>query len=92
MNTVRLLLPYVKKYRNKYIAGVFFLVFTNAFRMANPKVVQHAIDYLKQTFVLSELAMFAGLIILFAALEGVFSFLMRRSIIVASREIENDLR
>jgi ATP-binding cassette subfamily B protein len=92
LNTFKFLIPYLKRYRIKYIAGVFFLLFTNAFRMANPKVVQYSIDYLKQNFVLSDLAKYAGLIIVIALCEGVFSFLMRRSIIVGSREIENDLR
>ncbi len=68
------------------------MIFTNVFRMANPKVVQYAIDYLKQTFSLAQLGSYAGLIVLFALLEGCFMFLMRRSMIVASREIENDLR
>ncbi len=90
--TLKYLLPYLRCYKWKYIFGAFFLLFMNAFRITNPKVVQHAIDYLKTAFALDQLAMFAGLIILVAACEGVFSFLMRKSMIVASREVENDLR
>ncbi len=92
LETLKYLKPYIARYKWKYIAGVLFLVFTNIFRIANPKVVQYAIDYLRETFVLSQLAGFAGLIVLFAALEGIFMFMMRKSMIVASREIENDLR
>ena len=47
LNTFKFLIPYLKRYRIKYIVGVVFLLFTNIFRMANPKVVQYSIDYLK---------------------------------------------
>ncbi|RMG65166.1 MAG: ABC transporter ATP-binding protein [Calditrichaeota bacterium] len=86
------LLPYLRRYRWKYVAGALFVVLTNIFRIINPRLVQQAIDYLKSEFHLSRLGLYAGLIVGVALLEGLFLFLMRRNLIVASREIENDLR
>jgi len=90
--TLRFLAPYIARYKWKYIAGAIFLLFTNLFRISNPRVVQYSIDYLKTEFSISYLALVASAIIVIAILEGIFLFLMRRSMIVASREIENDIR
>lgn len=92
IETLKYLIPYIKRYKLKFIAGTIFVIFTNIFRILNPKIVQIAIDYLKSEFSLSKLGIYASLIVLFALMEGIFLFLMRKYMIVASREIENDLR
>lgn len=92
IETLKYLIPYLKRYKRQYIVGTVFVIFTNVFRILNPRVVQNAIDYLKTEFSLSRLGLYASLVILLALLEGIFLFLMRRSMIVASREIENDFR
>ena len=92
LESLKYLWPHVTRYKWKYISGAIFIVLTNAFRIANPKVVQHAIDYLNEAFSLGKLGLYGGLIVLVAICEGLFSFLMRKSMIVASREIENDIR
>ena len=92
IETLKYLIPYIKQYKLKFIAGTIFVIFTNIFRIINPRIVQNAIDYLKSEFSVSKLAIYASLIILFAIMEGIFLFLMRKYMIVASREIENDLR
>jgi ATP-binding cassette subfamily B protein len=56
-----------------------------------------AVDELKRgiesrVFVSSDLLMWAGLIVCFAAIAGIFTFLTRQTIIVISRHIEYDLR
>jgi len=58
----------------------------------NPKVVQNAIDYLAKNIEVRQLLIYAGLILLIAAVQGLFRFLMRQTIIVGSRLIENDFR
>jgi ATP-binding cassette subfamily B multidrug efflux pump len=58
----------------------------------NPRLVQNAIDNLQKAFEMPQVRDDALLIILVAFAQGFFLFLMRRTIIVASREIENDLR
>lgn len=92
LEAIRYLKPYLGRYKVKYLAGVVFLLLTNSFRIANPRVIQNAIDYLKEQFSLEQLSIYALLVVGIAIGEGLFSFLMRRSMIVASREIENDLR
>lgn len=83
---------YLLKYRWKFILGAIFVLMTNAFRVAAPRVVQSAIDTLKSTFHLSQVGNDALLLIGISLAQGIFLFLMRRTIIVASREIEFDLR
>jgi ATP-binding cassette subfamily B protein len=55
-------------------------------------VVQHAIDYLAVDIEEEQLLIFAGLVVLIAVIQGIFRFLMRQTIIVGSRMIENDFR
>ena len=92
LNSLKYLRPYLARYKWKYLAGGVFVLLTNAFRITNPRIVQQAIDYLQKDFHLSQLAIYAALMVLVSLLEGTFLFLMRKSMIVASREIENDLR
>ena len=68
------------------------MVLTNIFKVINPRLVQNAIDNLQKAFEMPQVRDDALLIILVAFAQGFFLFLMRRTIIVASREIENDLR
>lgn len=83
---------YLRKYRWMYISGALFVVLTNLFRVIGPRIVQHAIDLLKPPISFSFLKRDVLLIVAVAALQGIFLFLMRRTIIVASRKIEFDLR
>ncbi|MFZ0389349.1 MAG: ABC transporter ATP-binding protein [Calditrichia bacterium] len=83
---------YILRYRAKFILGTIFVILTNVFKVMNPKVVQRAIDALEQTFRMNQILNYALLIVGIALAQGIFLFLMRRTIIVASREIENDLR
>jgi ATP-binding cassette, subfamily B, multidrug efflux pump len=68
------------------------VVLTNIFKVINPRIVQSAIDTLKASFQLASIRNDALLIVGISFAQGFFLFLMRRTIIVASREIENDLR
>jgi ATP-binding cassette subfamily B protein len=58
----------------------------------NPKVIQQAIDYLGKEIKMDTLLMYAGLVVLIAFVQGLFRFLMRQTVIVGSRLIENDFR
>lgn len=64
----------------------------NVFRVLNPKLVQQAIDSLKQQSDFDNVKWYALGIVAISLIQGFFTFMMRRTIIVASREIENDLR
>jgi ATP-binding cassette subfamily B multidrug efflux pump len=72
--------------------GIIFVLLTNIFKVINPRLVQSAIDSLQHSLPLYHARNDALLIVAVSFAQGVFLFLMRRTIIVASREIENDLR
>ena len=55
-------------------------------------MIQQAIDYLAKDIEIKTLLKYAGFIILIALGQGVFRFLMRQTVIVGSRLIENDFR
>lgn len=72
--------------------GTIFIICGNAVGVINPIVIQQAIDYLAQQIEISTLLKYAGMIVLIAAGQGLFRFLMRQTVIVGSRLIENDFR
>lgn len=84
--------PYLIHYRAKIFIGTFFIIIANGIAIINPIVVQKAIDYLATDIELEQLLIYAGLIILIALGQGIFRFLMRQTLIVGSRLIENDFR
>mgnify|MGYP005836293573 FL=1 len=83
---------YLFRYRRKLLWGIIFVILTNVFKIINPRLVQKAIDLLEHLPPMSRISHYVLLIIGVSLLQGIFLFLMRRTIIVASREIENDLR
>ncbi len=74
------------------ILGCLFVAITNFFALGGPWVLKKAIDALRQQATAGSLLKYAGLIVAIAAFEGFFRFLMRKTIISASRRIEYDLR
>jgi ATP-binding cassette subfamily B multidrug efflux pump len=83
---------YILRYKWKFILGAAFVILTNIFKVINPRVVKNAIDLLQTSFHFTDVRTAAILIVVISFAQGFFLFLMRRTIIVASREIENDLR
>lgn len=86
------LIPYLKKFRKKLTAGFFYILISNAADSIYPLVIGAAIDDLINGSLRHNLStyVFAGLLLV--AVRGVFLFLTRQSLIVVSREVENDLR
>jgi len=81
-----------KKYRVRLTLGVVCVTLSNLAAAVSPLVLKHAIDSLNTSISEERLLYFGALIVLFAVLEGVFLFLMRRIMIGASRLMEYDLR
>jgi len=70
---------------------------SNVFTVVQPMFLGKAVDELKRgiesrTLVSGDLLMWAGLIVGFSIIAGIFTFLTRQTIIVTSRHIEFDLR
>ena len=89
---LRTLLPYLRKYRGRVIIGVIFIVLTNFFALLGPRLLQYAIDSLREDLTARPLLYFAALILGVSLAEGFFRFWMRQTIIVVSRFIEYELR
>jgi ATP-binding cassette, subfamily B, multidrug efflux pump len=89
---LRRLIPYLKRYRKKLLIGLIVISFSAIFTNLIPFVISKAIDEISGGIEYTALYKFALLTVGFAALSGVFLYLTRQTIIVVSREIENDLR
>jgi ATP-binding cassette subfamily B protein len=90
--TFAYLKKYLLRYRSKILIGTFFIICGNGIGILYPLVVQQAIDYLSQDIEVKQLLIYAGLIVLISIGQGTFRFLMRQTVIVGSRLIENDFR
>ncbi|MBK8981203.1 MAG: ABC transporter ATP-binding protein [Ignavibacteria bacterium] len=86
------LIPYLKKFRKKLTAGFFYILFSNAADSIYPLVIGAAIDDLTNGTLRHNLTTYVIVGLLLVAVRGIFLFLTRQSLIVVSREVENDLR
>jgi ATP-binding cassette, subfamily B, multidrug efflux pump len=91
------LLPYLARYKKLLLWGLATVVGSNLFTVALPLFVGSAIDALKagiqaRSLKPEDLLSYAFLVVGFALVAGVFTFLTRQTIIVVSRHIEFDLR
>lgn len=86
------LAPYLKKYKGKIIFGYFFIVLHILASAIIPLVVGSAVDFLQHGKGEYSLLQYALAIVGLTALSGLFLYFTRQSIIVVSREVENDLR
>lgn len=91
------LLPYIKRYRRLLLWGLLAVVLGNVFTVVQPLFIGRAIDTLKtgletRTLDPGDLLLYALLVVGATIIAGIFSFMKRQTIIVASRHIEYDLR
>jgi ATP-binding cassette, subfamily B, multidrug efflux pump len=89
---LRPLLPYVKRYRWSYIAGIVCVLFHNGIWVLFPKVLGNAAEALREGVTRQKLLLYAGLLLAIALTKGIFQFLTRWIVIGISRDIEFDLR
>jgi ATP-binding cassette subfamily B protein len=86
------LLPYILRYKKNIIIGISCTVVANGAGVILPLIIREAIDNLNNHIDSIVLLKSAGLILFLAAISGIGLYFTRRTIIVASREIEYDLR
>jgi ATP-binding cassette, subfamily B, multidrug efflux pump len=84
--------PYILKYKNKILLGLLCTILANVSGVLAPLIIKDAINGLGKGMDTFALFKAAGLVLLVAAVSGFFLFVTRQTIIVASREIEYDLR
>ncbi len=89
---LRPLLPYLKRYRWGYVAGIGCVLLTNGIQVLGPKVLGMASDALLHGVTRHKLFSYAALLIAIAVAKGIFQFLTRWIVIGVSRDIEFDLR
>src|SRR5207247_8653842 len=90
--SLRHLFPSLKRHRLSLILGVVAVLGTTVFQVWAPWIVREAINQLQHGTTRAALARDAGLILLAVALQGLFLFLMRLTLIRSSRWMEYDLR
>jgi len=89
---MRPLLPYLKRYRWGFVAGLFCILLSNGAWVLLPQVIRHAVDDLNTGVTSAKLLHFSWQMLEVAAVRGIFLFLTRWIVIGISRDIEFDLR
>lgn len=93
MRELQRLFPYLRRHRTQYVLGVLFVTISNICSAAAPYLVGSVIDLLVGgSFTAIDIALRIGGLLLLTAGSGYFMFLTRQQIIVASRDIEYELR
>ena len=92
MTPQRRLINYLARYRRAFISGFACVVLATAISTGGPWVLKYAVDDLSQGLTFDKVRWYGALLLLLAAVGGVFRFLMRRIIVGASRDFEYDLR
>jgi len=87
------LIAFFGRHRKYLVWGIIVTVLSNVIGMVAPWIVKVVIDQLKENrATVTNLRLFAGLIVILAIAAGIFRFFMRRTIIWSSRIFEYDVR
>ena len=89
---LRHLLPYFRPYRARMTGGVLSILASAVIGLATPLLVGGAVDSFREDPTARTLYLYAGLIVLVAAVRGVFTYLQRMILVTVSRDVEFDLR
>ena len=88
----RRLLPFVLRYRRRYLLGLACVVTTTAIQLISPWILKYAIDDITRGITRPKLMLYAGLLLGVACVGQVFRYLMRQILVGASRDLEYDMR
>lgn len=92
MRSLLPLIPYLKKQKYKLLTGTIFVIISISLQSMYPLVIGNGIDAISKGDTSFSYLNYGLLSVGLILVGGVFLFLTRKTIIVASREIENDLR
>ncbi|MDQ3020493.1 MAG: ABC transporter ATP-binding protein/permease [Bacteroidota bacterium] len=92
MKSLLALIPYLKKYKKKISYGFILIILSNSADSLYPLIIGAAIDDLMKGTLQHNLLTYALAAIGIVMVRGVFLFMTRQTLIVVSREVENDLR
>ena len=89
---LRRLLPYVRRYQAAVVLGLLSALAATGIQLVGPWVLRLAIDDLSDGASLPVLAGYAAALLAIAGVGGWFRFQMRQRFVIASRDIEFDIR
>jgi ATP-binding cassette subfamily B protein len=92
MRRLRSLLPYFRPYRRQLVSGLLAILAAAALGLAAPLIVGGAVDALRRDVSTVALLRYGLLLLAVAALQGVFSYGQRMTLVSLSRDVEFDLR
>jgi ATP-binding cassette subfamily B multidrug efflux pump len=92
MRELRALMPFIRRYRGTFAAGLAMVVVSNYFNVLAPRFLERGIDALRAAAPLAEVRRFALLLVGVALIGGVARYFMRDILNSVSRRIETDLR
>lgn len=92
MRVLLKLLPYFRRHRKTFFLGFGAILISTVFTVAAPILIRHAIDGLQEDITSGGLSGYAALVVAVAAVSGVFLYMQRQTIIVASRRFEKEIR
>ncbi len=95
MNALKTLNPYFWKHRILLFWGFLFIIASNFFSIYKVQFVGKSVDQIAQTTNLGfnrQVLIYVAIIVVSSILTGFFTFMMRQTIIVASRKIEYELK
>lgn len=95
MKALKTLNPYFWKHRILLMWGLLFIVLSNFFNIFKVQFIGKSVDEISSNSHLGfnrQVLMYVGIIVGSSLLTGFFTFMMRQTIIVASRRIEYELK
>src|SRR5260370_12730806 len=92
LRDLRPLFAYMRRYKWGYLWGSLCVIGTNGVYVLFPKVLEKAIDGLRNGITHQKLLLFVGALVAIGLVKGVFLYAQRWILIGISREIEFDLR
>lgn len=92
MTSLRRVLPWMRPYRRRIVAGLVCVVLSSALSSLLPTFLRQAIEAMEAGAPLSRVATIAGVMLATTLVMGVFRFYMREILNGISRVIEHDLR
>src|SRR5712692_5075414 len=92
MGELRALMPFIRRYRGTFAAGLAMVVVSTYFNVLAPRFLERGIDALRAAAPLAEVRRFALLLVGVALIGGVARYFMRDILNSVSRRIETDLR
>ncbi|HEY0069326.1 MAG TPA: hypothetical protein VGE04_05090, partial [Chloroflexia bacterium] len=74
MQDLKSLIPYLVRFKGKMLWGAVAIVFSTLFSLAQPYLIGNGIDRIRQGRPQEEILWIVGIILLIAAVQGVFDF------------------